>query len=73
VPSFEPVWNARRGAEELHEAYKHYHLTLEDFEGARYMRNRHVMELREAGRLNSSMRWIDPSAASGFEDAATHV
>ena len=65
VPSFAPIWNARRGAEELHEAYKHYGLTLEDFEGARYMRIRHVMRLRDAGRINSSLRRTAPASASG--------
>ena len=59
VSSFEPIWNARRGAEELYEAYKRYRLTLEDFEGARYMRIRHVMRLRDAGRINSSLRRSD--------------
>src|SRR6516165_9300410 len=67
VSSFEPMWNARRGAEELYEAYKRYRLTLEDFEGARYMRIRHVMRLRDAGWIDSSLRRSDPIAAAEFQ------
>ena len=62
VSSFTPIWNARRGAEELHEAYKRYGLTLEDFEGARYMRIRHVMRLRDAGRMDPSLRRMPATA-----------
>jgi len=73
VSSFEPMWNARRGAEELYEAYKRYRLTLEDFEGARYMRIRHVMRLRDAGWIDSSLRRSDPIAAAEFQGDASHV
>ena len=67
------MWNARRGAEELYEAYKRYRLTLEDFEGARYMRIRHVMRLRDAGWIDSSLRRRDPIAAAEFQGDASHV
>lgn len=73
VPSFKPAWNARRGAEELYEAYRRNRLTLEDFEGARYMRNRQVMQLRDAGRVDSSLRWIDPTTSSGFQGDSVYV
>jgi nucleoside-diphosphate-sugar epimerase len=73
VPSFEPVWNARRGAEELYEAYKRYSLTLEDFEGARYMRNQRVMRLRDAGRIDSSLRWTNSAAAAGSQGDPVYV
>jgi len=73
VSSFKPTWNAHRGAEELHEAYKRNRLTLEEFEGARYMRIRHVMRLRDSGRVDPSLRWIDSAATPGSQNDAAHV
>jgi nucleoside-diphosphate-sugar epimerase len=77
VPSFQPIWNARRGAEQLYEAYKRYRLTLEDFEGPRYMRIQHVMRLRDAGLIDSSLRWIDlavgPAVAAESQRPSAHV
>jgi nucleoside-diphosphate-sugar epimerase len=73
LPSFQPAWNARRGAEELYEAYQRYHLTLEDFEGARYMRIRHVARLRDAGRIDASLRWVEPTAAAPSVSDVAHV
>ena len=35
LPEFQPVWDARKGAVELHETYKKIGLVLEDFEGDR--------------------------------------
>jgi nucleoside-diphosphate-sugar epimerase len=71
LPGFQPVWNARRGAQELYEAYQRYHLTLEDFEGARFMRIRHVARLRDAGRIDTSLRWVKSAATiSSVSDGA---
>ena len=42
VPEFKPQWNARRGAQELHEAYKKYGVKLEEFEGPKYKRIDHI-------------------------------
>ena len=57
IPSFKPQWDARRGAQQLYDAYQRIGLTLEDFEGARYMRIRHVKKLQEQGRLDDRLRW----------------
>src|SRR5216684_2819985 len=38
LPSFQPQWDARKGARQLYEAYKATGLKLEDFEGPRYRR-----------------------------------
>jgi hypothetical protein len=73
LPSFKPVWNARRGAEELYEAYKRYRLTREDLEGARHVRIRHVMRLRDAGCIDASLRWINAANTSGVQRAAAYV
>jgi nucleoside-diphosphate-sugar epimerase len=56
LPGFRPQWNARAGAVELYRAYKAVGLTLEDLEGPRFMRIRHVKKLHESGDLDSSLR-----------------
>jgi nucleoside-diphosphate-sugar epimerase len=58
VPDFRPQWNARRGAKELYEAYKHYGVTLEEFEGPRYQRIGHIRKLISEGILDGSLRYI---------------
>ena len=62
LPAFKPKWNARAGAKQLYEAYKEVGLTLEDLEGPRFMRIRHVKKLHDAGMLDSSLRWSGTSA-----------
>jgi nucleoside-diphosphate-sugar epimerase len=57
LPSFNPQWTARLGAQQLYDAYRKVGLTLEEFEGARYMRIGHVRELLATGRLDSNLRW----------------
>ncbi len=57
IPAFRPQWTARRGAQELFEAYKKVGLRLEDFEGARYVRIDHLRGLLQRGALDSSFRW----------------
>ena len=47
LPSFKPQWTARKGAEQLYEAYKRIGLTLEEFEGPRYKRIDHIRLLPE--------------------------
>jgi nucleoside-diphosphate-sugar epimerase len=57
LPLFQPKWDARRGAQELYDAYKKVGLRLEDFEGARYKRIDHIQGLLASGRLNADLRW----------------
>jgi hypothetical protein len=52
-----PQWTARRGIEQLYEAYKKAGLTLEEFEGPKYLRIAHIKSLVEEGRLDESLRW----------------
>ncbi|HVB34912.1 MAG TPA: SDR family oxidoreductase [Patescibacteria group bacterium] len=59
LPSFQPEWTARRGAQQLYDAYRSQHLTLEDLEGARYMRIRRVRTLQQEGKLDSMLRWMN--------------
>jgi nucleoside-diphosphate-sugar epimerase len=56
LPEFQPKWTARAGAEELYEAYRRVGLTLEEFEGPRYMRIAHIKELVGRGELDRDLR-----------------
>ncbi len=57
LPSFQPQWDVRRGAQELYEAYKKYGITLKDFEGSRYQRIGHMQKLIEDGILDANLRF----------------
>lgn len=55
--NFKPQWTARRGIEELYDAFCREGLQLQDFEGPRFKRIAHVQRLIEAGRLDRRLRW----------------
>jgi nucleoside-diphosphate-sugar epimerase len=55
---FKPQWTARRGVEELYQEYKKVGLTLEEFEGEKFMRIAHLKWLMKSGLLNEDYRWI---------------
>ncbi len=57
LPDFKPQWNARRGAQELYEAYRRVGVRVEDFEGPRFKRIDHIKQLLSDGRLDATMRW----------------
>ena len=57
LPAARPRWTVQKGIEELYEAYVRYGLTLDQLEGDRFMRIRHVQSLVEAGRIDTSLRW----------------
>ena len=63
LPSFEPKWNIRKGAQQLYEAYRTAGLTADDIEEGRYTRIRHLRKMMESGRLDSSLRWYAISSA----------
>jgi hypothetical protein len=52
------IWDARRGAQELFEAYTRFGLELEDFEGPRYKRIAKIETLIGEGRLTDNLRWV---------------
>jgi nucleoside-diphosphate-sugar epimerase len=58
LPAFKPQWDARRGAEQLYNAYRKSNLTLEEFEGPRYQRISHIQKLINEGILDGDMRHI---------------
>ena len=59
LPSFCPEWTARRGAQELLDAYRTAKLTFEDLERGRYFRINHIQRLVKAGELDATMRWAN--------------
>ncbi|GIW02203.1 NAD(P)-dependent oxidoreductase [Roseiflexus sp.] len=65
LPDFQPAWDARKGAQELYDAYRSIGLTLEDFEGPRYKRIDHIRKLIVSGRLDSSLRRSEQALAVG--------
>lgn len=64
LPSFRPEWNARKGAQELYDAYRAAGLTLEDLERGRYARISQIQRLQKAGQLDASLRWTVAAAAA---------
>ena len=59
LPSFHPQWTARKGAQELFDAYKTVGLTLEDIEKGRFTRLSEIRRLSEAGKLDETLRWAN--------------
>ena len=57
LPSFRPQWTARKGTQELYDAYRRAGLTAQDVEGARYIRIKHIQRLLRAGQLDDSLRF----------------
>ena len=59
---FKPQWTVRRGIKQLYKAYKRIGLTLEEFEGPKFMRIGHVKHLIENGLLDDDLRWKNKQA-----------
>jgi nucleoside-diphosphate-sugar epimerase len=55
-------WTARQGAQEALDAYREIGLTLEEFEGDRYIRLKRLRTLLEGGELDADLRWQRSSA-----------
>ncbi len=58
LPEFKPQWDARRGAEQLYEAYSKSGLTLDEFEGPRYQRISHIKKLMADGIIGPDLRHL---------------
>jgi nucleoside-diphosphate-sugar epimerase len=59
VPGFRPQWTARKGAQELYEAYRAAGLSFKDIESGRYTRMNQISRLLKSGQLHSSLRWTN--------------
>src|SRR2546425_1034379 len=57
LPGFQPEWDARKGANQLYQAYKAIGLRVEDFEGPRFRRIDQLKELIASGHLGPDLRW----------------
>ena len=51
-------WTARDGVEELYETFKLANLTLEDFQGRKYVRLNQLKHLMDTGELKANLRWV---------------
>jgi len=63
LPNYKPQWDARKGAEQLYQAYLMAGVTLEDFEGPRYQRIAHIRKLLADGILTTDLRHTQQVAA----------
>jgi hypothetical protein len=63
VPEFSPRWTLRDGVRELADAYRRHALTREALGGERYQRLRRIEALRQAGRIDDRLRWLESAAA----------
>jgi nucleoside-diphosphate-sugar epimerase len=63
LPSYQPVWTVRAGAEQLLGAYRAVGLTEELFHGPTLSRIRHVKGLIADGVLDEMLRWREPVAS----------
>ena len=63
LPAFQPQWNARKGAQELYDAYRAANLTLADVEQKRYTRIAHIQKLMQEGRINNALQWTEAVVA----------
>ena len=57
LPAFQPEWTARRGAQELYDAYRAAGLTREDVENGRYLRIRTISQLLKDEKIDKSLHW----------------
>ena len=53
---FKPQWTCKRGVEQLLESYSNSKITLEEFEGEKYKRIKHIMKLIREGHLDDNLR-----------------
>jgi nucleoside-diphosphate-sugar epimerase len=57
LPGFAPQWTARKGAQQIYDACREVGLTLEQFQGRKYIRLTHLKNLLDEGRLDGHLRW----------------
>jgi hypothetical protein len=62
LSAFAPAWSARRGAQELLDAYRLYGLTEADSK-ARYKRLAWLKRLQADGEVTETLRWRVPEPA----------
>ena len=63
LPAFQPQWTARKGAQELYDAYRDAGLTFDDLERGKYTRMSVIQRLLNSGQLDVSLRRVATSSA----------
>jgi len=63
LPNFRPEWTARKGAQELYDAYRSAGLTSDDVNSGRYFRINRIQGLQKVGRLDGSLQWMGAGSA----------
>jgi nucleoside-diphosphate-sugar epimerase len=66
LPEFRPQWTARKGAQELYDAYRNERLTFEDIERGRYVRINTIQRLQKNDKLDNSLRWTKVAAETSI-------
>jgi nucleoside-diphosphate-sugar epimerase len=66
LPNFRPQWTARKGAQELYDAYRAAGLTVHDMARGRYTRISHIQQLLKSGELDKSLRRKLPKSGNAF-------
>lgn len=56
-PDLRLQWDARRGAQELRDAYRAASLTLDDFQGRKFIRLHQLKHLLATGQIDETLRW----------------
>jgi len=64
LPAFTPQWTARKGAQELYDAYLSSGFTVEQLRSGRYLRITTIRSRLERGELDSSLRWVGTAMPS---------
>ncbi len=59
LKGFQLQWTARKGAQELYDAYRTIGLTADDLKHGRYVRISQIQRLQNAGCLDASLRWMN--------------
>ena len=62
LPTFQPQWDACKGAEQLYKAFRQSGLTFEQFKGPHYSRIKRIKKLLAEGRLDTELRHTQPRA-----------
>jgi nucleoside-diphosphate-sugar epimerase len=66
VPGFKPQWTARKGAQELYDAYRAFGLKVEDVTAGRYLRLKEIHRRQQSGSLKADLRWttMEPAVSA---------
>jgi nucleoside-diphosphate-sugar epimerase len=58
LPGYRPQWTARKGAQELYEAYCTEGMTTQDVGSGRFIRISHIQHLLGIGKLDPTLHWV---------------